>query len=81
MAYVSSNRQSALNALPLISRFEEIAEKFRTAYETRRIFRRTLNELHQLSGRELADLGLNPSNLRQVAWETANELVEDRKPV
>lgn len=36
-----------------------------------KVYRRTLNELNSLSGRELADLGLNHSMLQSVAYETA----------
>jgi len=32
-------------------------------------YRRTLNELRDLSTAELADIGLNPSMLRSVAYE------------
>jgi uncharacterized protein YjiS (DUF1127 family) len=37
----------------------------------RRVYRVTLNELSALSGRELADLGMHPSELKRVAWEAA----------
>ncbi|MFP3383672.1 DUF1127 domain-containing protein [Tritonibacter sp. SIMBA_163] len=36
-----------------------------------RVYRETLNELNALSGRELADLGLNRSMLKRVAIEAA----------
>lgn len=39
----------------------------------RRLYRRTLNELGSLSNRQLADLGLNRSMLRRVAWQAAYE--------
>ena len=71
MAHASSTRQNALQSLPLIARLGEIAEELRAAYELQRKFRNTLAELQMLSARELRDLGLNPSNLRQTAWETA----------
>ena len=71
MAHASSNRQNALQSLPLFARLGEIAEEFRAALEVQRTFRNTLAELQTLSARELQDLGLNPSNLRQTAWESA----------
>ena len=71
MAHAWSNRQNALQSLPLIARLGEIAEELRAAYELQRKFRNTLSELQTLSTRELRDLGLNPSNLRQTAWESA----------
>ncbi|QFQ86354.1 DUF1127 domain-containing protein [Paracoccus kondratievae] len=37
----------------------------------RAVYRQTLRELGELSDRELADLGLNRSNLRGVAYEAA----------
>jgi len=36
-----------------------------------RLYRETLNELSALSGRELADLGLNRSMLKHIALEAA----------
>ena len=36
-----------------------------------RLYRTTLNELNALGNRELADLGLNRSMLRSVAYKTA----------
>lgn len=81
MAYVTSTKHTALRAMPLISRLDEIATKINAELETRRIFRQTLRELQDLSTRDLADLGMNPSNLRQIAWQTAQDIAEDRKPV
>ena len=81
MAFVSSGRNQALQNIPLVARLGEIAAEFRAAAETRRVFRRTLAELQGLSLRELNDLGLHPSNLRQIAWETALAETQDRKPV
>jgi len=55
-----------------------VARVFEAAAERRakqRVFRTTLNELSALSNRELADLGLHRSELKRVAWESANESV------
>ena len=52
------------------------ARVFATAAERRaayRAYRVTLNELQQLSGRELAALGLHRSELKRIAWETAHD--------
>jgi uncharacterized protein YjiS (DUF1127 family) len=70
MAYANTSHASGFNVSvwaenTLISLAERIA--------LRRAYRTTLNELLQLSNRELADLGLNPANLRSVAWEAANK--------
>lgn len=35
------------------------------------VYRKTLNELSELSGRELADLGMHRSNLRSAAYAAA----------
>lgn len=35
------------------------------------VYRRTLAELKQLSTREMADLGMNPSTLKSIAYEAA----------
>ncbi len=43
----------------------------RERFNTYRRYRRTLNELAQLTDRELADLGLHRSGLKAVALEAA----------
>ncbi|GAA5067166.1 DUF1127 domain-containing protein [Roseibacterium beibuensis] len=67
MAFVSSNRSN----VALGSRLGEIWQQASEAYATWRLYRRTLAELQGLSGRELADLGLNRSILRRAALEAA----------
>jgi len=37
-------------------------------FQQYRLFRKTMNELHALSGRELADLGLNRANIKSAAY-------------
>jgi len=37
----------------------------------RRVYRTTLTELSALSGRELADLGIHPTEVKRIAWEAA----------
>ena len=52
------------------------ARIFETAAERRakaRVDRTTLTELNALSNRELADLGLHRSELKRVAWESAQD--------
>ncbi|AMY70075.1 DUF1127 domain-containing protein [Frigidibacter mobilis] len=41
------------------------------ARQRRKVFRQTLSELQALSGRELADLGINRSMITRVAAEAA----------
>lgn len=66
MAYVSSNRSATLS---VASRLVEMMKEASEAYTAWRLYRRTLDELGQLSERELKDLGLNRSTLRQAAFE------------
>jgi uncharacterized protein YjiS (DUF1127 family) len=66
MAYVSSNRTARATLAPRLGEmFKQAAE----AYSAWRLYRRTLNELQGLSVREMDDLGLNRSMLRQAAFE------------
>ncbi len=51
--------------------FQRIAAR----YAHYRIYRASLNELHGLSNRALADLGLNRSMLKSVALEAADKKV------
>lgn len=48
-------------------------EALRSRIARRRMFNRTYAELASLSNRELADLGLNRSIIRRVAWQAAYE--------
>ncbi|WP_264212998.1 DUF1127 domain-containing protein [Leisingera thetidis] len=38
-----------------------------------RLYRRTVNELSELTARDLADLGLNRSEIKRVAYQAAYE--------
>jgi uncharacterized protein YjiS (DUF1127 family) len=66
MAYVSSNRTASTSVAP---RLAEMLKQASEAYTAWRLYRRTLSELQDLSVREMDDLGLNRSNLRQAAFE------------
>jgi uncharacterized protein YjiS (DUF1127 family) len=68
MAYVSSNRTASVS---VIARLAEMGRQAAEAYRAWRVYRETLGELQQLSLRELDDLGLNRSMLRQAAFEAA----------
>ena len=66
MAFVSENR-SGLNALQL-----EISATIYHGlqrWDEYRTYRRTINELSRLNGRQLADLGLHRSEIRRAAEE------------
>jgi uncharacterized protein YjiS (DUF1127 family) len=66
MAYVTSNRTATSS---LGARFAEMGKQATEAFVAWRLYRRTLNELQDLSPRELADLGLNRAMLRQAAFD------------
>lgn len=54
--------------------FEKIVHALDVSAEAtakRRVYRQTLRELNALSAREMADLGLNRSMIRSVAYEAA----------
>ncbi|MEP4038056.1 DUF1127 domain-containing protein [Pseudophaeobacter sp.] len=60
--------KSVFSALPT-AWIDELSTKF-TRY---RLYRQTYNELSELTGRELADLGLNRSMIKRVAYQAAYE--------
>ncbi len=57
-----------LGAMSLIRRKRD---EFKTAMERRKVYRATLHELSILTDRDLADLGIARSNIKQLAWESA----------
>lgn len=69
MAYVTSN-STAARGNSIGDRVNAIIADYRAAAEKRRLFRRTLRELDSLSTRELNDLGLNPSMIKRIAWQS-----------
>ena len=68
MAYVNSTR--SLN-ISIADRFGNLAKSVKLALHRRRLFNRTVRELSALSDRELADLGIHASMIRQIATEAA----------
>lgn len=66
MAYVSSKRTATTSIGP---RLAEMMREASEAYTAWRLYRRTLNELEDLSVRELDDLGLSRATVRQAAFE------------
>ncbi|MDT1063477.1 DUF1127 domain-containing protein [Paracoccus sp. CPCC 101403] len=52
-------------------RFGNLFADLRDYLARRALFRQTVRELNDLSGRELADLGINRSMIRSVAYEAA----------
>lgn len=68
MAYAASTRGSDFG---LGDRFAALLGSVKTGLERRRIFKQTLVELNALSTRELSDLGLSRTSIRNVAREAA----------
>ncbi|WP_071675064.1 DUF1127 domain-containing protein [Nioella nitratireducens] len=68
MAFATDTRAASIS---LGARFAEIRAQFQEAMEARRVYRRTLNELAQLSNRDLADLGIGRCEIRGIALEAA----------
>jgi uncharacterized protein YjiS (DUF1127 family) len=68
MAYVNSTR--SLN-ISFADRLGNIAKSVKFALNRRRLFNRTVRELNALSDRELADLGIHGSMIKQIATEAA----------
>ena len=52
-------------------RFANLRETLATRFANYRTFRATLNELSDLSDRELADLGLARANIKSIAYQAA----------
>lgn len=66
---IPSLRQSAMG-----HRLRDAAHAVREYIATQRRYRQTLDELENLTPYELADLGIAPSDIRRVAWQSANGL-------
>ena len=70
MAYITDTRIAGSSLLaPIREGFAQLVE----AAAKRKVYRTTLNELSNLSNRELADLGLHRSQLKRISYETAYE--------
>ncbi|KUP91700.1 DUF1127 domain-containing protein [Tritonibacter horizontis] len=54
-----------------VSGIAQMIQNARVRFAQYRVYRETLNELNALSGRELADLGLNRSMLKRAALDAA----------
>lgn len=66
MTYVNNTR-----TISLVDRFNTLRADFAAARAKRKVFRATFNELSALSNRELADLGINRSQITSIAAEAA----------
>ena len=68
MAYVNSTR--SLN-IGFADRLGNFAKLVKLALHRRRLFNQTVRELTALSDRELVDLGIHASMIKQIAAEAA----------
>ncbi len=68
MAYITDTRTSGIT---LAQRFTTLRENFAAARAQRKVYTTTVNELNQLSNRELADLGVSRSAIKGIAMEAA----------
>ncbi|CUJ86342.1 hypothetical protein RUE5091_00455 [Ruegeria denitrificans] len=69
-----ATHRTALKGAPEIG-LASLIEAAKTRFIRHRVYRRTVNELSDLSNRELADLGLHRSMIRRVALQAAEEYV------
>ncbi|MGR3571912.1 DUF1127 domain-containing protein [Brevirhabdus sp.] len=65
MAYIQTLRPTLKDSLSV--RIGRIAENFKRY----RLYRRTVNELEALSGRDLADMGISRGSIHSIAYEAA----------
>jgi len=55
----------------IVDRIWEALRVARERSDRRRVYRRTLEELSDLTPRELGDLGISPNNIREIAHKAA----------
>ena len=53
------------------ARFSALRTALVEAVKKRRVYRKTLTELENLTNRELADMGIAPMSIREIAYEAA----------
>ena len=68
MAFITETRT---NGITLTQRLTNLRANLAAAHAQRKIYKTTVSELENLSGRELADLGLSRSSIKSVALEAA----------
>lgn len=68
MAYITDTN---ISGITFGQRLTTLREKFATARTQRKVYTTTLNELENLSSRDLADLGLARSGIKAVALQAA----------
>ena len=68
MTYLSQTRVTEHG---LRARLAAILARYGERVERYRLYRNTVRELEQLSGRELADLGIHASQIDELAYQAA----------
>ncbi|WP_300518104.1 DUF1127 domain-containing protein [Aliiroseovarius sp.] len=68
MAYATEYNTSETR---VADRLTALWKQLQAARAQRRLFTGTVRERNQLSGRELADLGITRSEIRHIAWHAA----------
>lgn len=58
-------------ASPIFGRIAAFFAQIKERHAAHRVYRTTLDELSALSARDLADLGIDPSNIKSIAYEAA----------
>lgn len=71
MAFFTDTFIVDANQASFSDKLSTLFTQFQAARAARSVYKTTLNELNDLSSRELADLGLNHSTLRSTAYEAA----------
>ena len=68
MAFITETRT---HGITLVQRFTVLLENIAAARAQRKVYTTTVDELDNLSNRELADLGLTRASIKSIAYEAA----------
>jgi len=68
MAFISEDRTGGAT---IFSRLAAVRGDLKTRYTRHRVYRTTLNELRDLTARELNDMGIGAGDIARVAHEAA----------
>lgn len=68
MAFITETRTYGIT---LAQRFTALLENVAAARAQRKVYTATVNELDNLTNRELADLGLTRASIKSIAFEAA----------
>lgn len=68
MAFITESRTGGTS---FFSRLATLRVDLQTRYAQNRVYRTTLNELRNLSARELNDMGIGAGDITRIAYEAA----------